>query len=466
MPAPLRHSHGHTRRDGAVEISARQSFDGLVRTMFVDQPTRGRGRARIARTAIHRKRNMSDIRHLVVLMLENRSFDHMLGYLRGTGMNVDGEINQTNFTEDGRPVTGHHLDSPRVRIRPKHGVDDIAVQIAGGEMTGFVNGYKSRNSIAEIMGHYDARDLPTYDRLARQYTVCDKWFSSMPGPTWPNRFFAMCGTSTGITKNLDRIDAPTFFDLLPDDSFRYYSHDVAFLRTVRRYTGHVGQPIEKIGEFYRACLQGELRSVSWIDPNFTIYNVDALLNWANDDHPPADVSRGQNLVARIYNHLIASPCWPNTLFVVTYDEHGGFYDHVSPPPAKPRGPAPFNTYGVRVPAFVVSPWVRPGAVFDQVVDHTCIARTALELFAPHRVNDLSPRVAESPSLLGALDQSRARTDRVRLDGVPVVEAAIAPIKFGADAPPGFHSMELTESQNELDQVKQWARESGVPVERL
>jgi phospholipase C len=147
---------------------------------------------------------MDEIRHLVVLMLENRSFDHMLGYLQGAGMDVDGMTGQTNFTDDGRRVTGHHLDSTRVRIRPHHDVNHVAAQVANGKMDGFVKGYNSRNSIAEIMSHYDERDLPTYDRLARQYVVCDRWFSSLPGPTWPNRFHAMCGTSGGITENLSK----------------------------------------------------------------------------------------------------------------------------------------------------------------------------------------------------------------------------------------------------------------------
>jgi phospholipase C len=419
---------------------------------------------------------MDKIRHLVVLMLENRSFDHMLGYLQNAGMEVDGKIEQTNFTAAGRPVVGHHLDSTRVRIRPHHDVDHVAEQVASGAMDGFVKGYNSRHSIAEIMSHYDERDLTSYDRLARQYVVCDRWFSSVPGPTWPNRFHAMCGTSDGISKNLIRIDKPTFFDLLPQGSFRYYSHDVAFLRSVEKYTSHVGSPIEKIGSFYRACRDGTLPAVSWLDPNFTVYDVDGLLNWANDDHPPADVSRGQNLVARVYNHLIASKCWPQTLFIVTYDEHGGFYDHVPPPPAKPVGRPPFDRYGVRVPAFVVSPWVPRGQPFHGVVDHTCIARTAFELFAPDKVAALTPRVAASPSLLPLLTEKQPRTDAVRLDGTAIVETAIAPIlrfapdptKPGQEVPrrAGFHTMELTENQMEIEQLKKEAVEQGVPADRL
>jgi phospholipase C len=408
------------------------------------------------------------IEHLVVLMLENRSFDHMLGYLRAAGMDVDGKTGQTNFTDgkEPRPVTGHHLDSTRVRIHPRHGAKDVALQVNGGHMDGFVKGYNSRHSIAEIMGHYDERDVPTYDRLARQYTVCDQWFSSMPGPTWPNRFFAMCGTSNGISGNLEFIDATTFFDLLPAGSFRYYSHDVAFLRSVKRYTDHSGPPIEKIGSFYQACLDDNLPKVSWIDPNFTIVGVDALLNWANDDHPPADISRGQNLVARVYNHLIASRCWKKTMFIVTYDEHGGFYDHVPPPEARPVGVAPFDRYGVRVPAFIVSPWVKPGKPFHEVVDHTCIAKTALQLFARDKVGALGERVQASPGLLGALADEAAPGEPVRLEGTPVMETAIAPIRIGANAPAAFHSMELTDNQEQMNAVKKRALEAGVRSEQL
>jgi phospholipase C len=409
---------------------------------------------------------MGKVRHLVVVMLENRSFDHMLGYLSGTGMAVDGVTGASNSDEAARVVRGYHLESTRVRVRPHHHHEDVLSQINGGAMDGFVRGYPSNAHVAEIMGWYDQRDVLTYDSLARQYVVCDHWFSSFPGPTWPNRFFAICGTSAGLTGNLKWIDHPTFFDLLPAGSWRYYSHDVSFLRTVERYRGHVGAPISKISAFYKACVEGTLPSVSWIDPNFTLVDVDALLNWANDDHPPADIARGQNLVARIYNHLIASPNWKDTLLVVTYDEHGGFYDHVCPPPSPGGDTAPFDKLGVRVPALVVSPWVPRGTPFNGILDHTCIARTALELFAPQRVHELSPRVSASASLVPLLSESAPRKDERRLDGLPILETAVAPIKFGVEAPMGFHSMELTESQEEIAGLKKTALDAGVPFDNL
>ncbi len=408
---------------------------------------------------------MADIRHLVVLMLENRSFDHMLGYLKSTGMAVDGAIGATNVDDHGNAIKGYHLDSTRVRIRPDHEVAHVATQVNGGQMDGFLKGYGSRAHLAEIMGWYDQRDVLTYDVLARKYAVCDRWFSSFAGPTWPNRFFAMCGTSAGITKNMHWIDREPFFDRLPQGSWRYYSHDVAFLRTVNKYKGHVGEPIAKISSFYKSCLDGTLPQVSWLDPNFTLVDFDALLNWANDDHPPADIARGQNLVARVYNHLVASPAWPNTLFVVLYDEHGGFYDHVPPPVAPGNEAAPFDRLGVRVPALVISPWVPCGVPYSATLDHACLARTAFELFAPQQVNHFTPRVAASPSLLPLLSEPVARTDESRLDGIPILEAAVAPIYIGKTAPTGFHSMELSENQLEIEQLKQAALDSGVPLEK-
>jgi phospholipase C len=405
---------------------------------------------------------MVDIRHIVVLMMENRSFDHMLGYLRNAGMDVDGLTGQSNETDDGTRVTGYHLDNTRVRIDPRHSVKRVAIQVNDGKMDGFVKGYGASAPVAEIMSWYDERELTTYDRLARQYAVCDRWFSPVPGPTWPNRFYAMCGTSDRISKNLERINHSTFFDLLPAGSWRYYSHDVAFLRSVEKYTGQRGVPIEKVSSFYNACRDGTLPSVSWIDPNFTVVGVDALLNWANDDHPPADVARGQNLVARIYNYLITSKAWPHTLFIVTYDEHGGFYDHVAPPPSPANELAPFDRYGVRVPALLISPWAARGVPFHGTVDHTCIARTALELFAPTQVTKLSPRVTASQSLLSHLTEPAPRQDATRLDGIPIVEVAIAPIHFGPEARAGFHSMVFTDNQNEMEELKKWAHSSGVP----
>lgn len=409
--------------------------------------------------------NMADIRHLVVLMLENRSFDHMLGYLKAAGMEVDGANAATNVDDNGNAIKGYHLDSTRVRIRPHHERDNVKAQVNDGKMDGFLKGYGSRAHLAEIMGWYDQRDVLTYDALARKYAVCDRWFSSFAGPTWPNRFFAMCGTSTGITTNMKWIDHPTLFDLLPPGSWRYYSQDIAFLRTVEKYKAHIGDPITKISSFYKSCLDGTLPQVSWLDPNFTLVDVDALLNWANDDHPPADIARGQNLVARVYNHLVASPAWKNTLFVVLYDEHGGFYDHVEPPESPEKAAAPFDRLGVRVPAIVISPWVPRGIPFHGTLDHTCLARTAFELFAPQQVNQLSPRVAASPSLLPLLTEVAPRTDEIRLDGIPILELAVAPIRYGDTAPVGFHSMELSENQEEIEQLKQAALDSGVPVER-
>lgn len=410
---------------------------------------------------------MAQIKHLVVLMLENRSFDHMLGYLHYAGLNIAGRVGATNYTAGDPPaaVTGYHLTDTRVRASPHHDVDSVAVQINGGAMDGFARAHRSRSHVAEVMSYYDDRELRTYDKFARQYAVCDHWFASVPGPTWPNRFFAMCGTSTGITRNLQLIEHSTFFDLLPPGSFRYYSHDVAFLRSVKHYTHQDGPPIEKISQFYRACEEDALPSVSWIDPNFTIVHVDALLNWANDDHPPADVSRGQNLVTRIYNYLIGSPSWKNTMFVVVYDEHGGFYDHVPPPAALAPEAPPFDRYGVRVPAFVISPWVPAGIPYQGALDHTCIARTALELFAPTRVNDLSQRVSASPSLLPLLSNTVPREDARRLDGIPILETAIAPISRGASAPRGFHSMELTDNQEGMIGLKKLALAGNVPDER-
>ena len=408
---------------------------------------------------------MAKIQHLVVLMMENRSFDHMLGYLGAAGLPVDGLTGQSNVDEQGRIIKGHHFDSTRVRMRPHHDVDAVARQINQGAMDGFVRGYHPGDATAQIMSWYDERDVRTYDRLARQYVVCDRWFASLAGPTWPNRMFALCGTSNGITKNLQTIDHPTFLDLLPTGSWRYYSHDIAFLRVVKKYTAHSGTPIEKISNFYRACLDGTLPAVSWIDPNFTLYDVDALLNWANDDHPPADIARGQNLVTRIFNYLVAGKNWQDTLFVVVYDEHGGFYDHVPPPATKAGEPAPFERYGVRVPALLASPWLPAGQPFHGEVDHTCIARTALELFAPQNVDQLSARVSNSPSLLGLLTQPAPRTDAVRLEGIPVIEQAIAPVIKGETTRPGFHSMELTESQEQIEQLKGEVTLAGVPPDR-
>ncbi|RKH64034.1 hypothetical protein D7X96_26630 [Corallococcus interemptor] len=434
---------------------------------------------------------LEKINHIVVLMLENRSFDHMLGYLKNSGLpELDGQEQANTNVFNNRAYGPEHLSNPVFKVDPEHGFEAVKEQIAGGTMSGFVKNFAPRAQAKGkdpglIMGFHNEKEVPTYDYLARRFAVCDRWFAPVPGPTWPNRHFALCGHSEGKTGNGHFIGAPTIFDHLTAKgvSWRYFSHDVAFLRTATKYLGDL-QHIRKVQDFYTQASQGTLPSVSFIDPNFTLQET--LFGWgySNDDHPPADIRRGQQLVARIYNVLLLARYnkWAETLFVVTYDEHGGFYDHVPPPAAAaPGGDPRFASYGVRVPALVISPWVESGSVSHQVFDHTSTLKTIINRFLVPRggAPDMGERVAAANDLSALLTRTTARTDCKPAPGVQINNTSVFPLKFGdvaglekmkSLAEPAVASLtptlEPTDMQLEMLGLREKAVAAGVPVELL
>ena len=356
---------------------------------------------------------LSKIDHIVVLMMENRSFDHMLGYLkRDAGWPIEGptgaEVN-TYASRDFRPFP---LPTTHFAGKPDHSHAGTLQQVANG-MGGFVANYAKEypDSAGDVMGYYRAPQVPTYDQLAHQFAICDHWFSSHPGPTFNNRYFGVSGhlplDSHGVALVEDpgsamfgAFDGPTIFHHLDaaNVSWRYYEDDICFARLLPKYRfddTHVVPVRDPARGLFADAAAGRLPSVAFVDPNFM--NVPGV-TW-NDDHPPADVADGQNLVASIYNALAASPQWGRTMFVITYDEHGGFFDHVTPPP----------TWGVRVPAFVVSPWVEPGHIIHEPLEHTALLQTIIRRFLRANPPRMSDRQYASRDLGVALTRSVARS---------------------------------------------------------
>lgn len=360
---------------------------------------------------------LDSIEHIVVLMLENRSFDHLLGYLSlEAGRKVEGLTGNERNVHSGVSYKPEHLTNTVFEPDPKHDWEAVHEQIADGN-SGFVSNFakRARSDLGRVMGYHNATELPVYDLLARQYCVCDQWHASVPGPTQPNRFYAMAGTSEGRKENRTPplLRARTVFHELTDAkvNWRYYSHDVAFLLAHPDFR-RPNSPKEKIDAFFKAARAGSLPNICWIDPDFGIV---PNFERANDDHPPHDVWEGQRLVGRVYNALLngAGNLFSRVLFVITYDEHGGFYDHVEPGAAEDDR-EDFRQYGVRVPAFVVSAWTSPGSVCSDLFDHTSIIKTILERFcrdASGRIPQMGRRVAAASSLVSALDLDEARTDR-------------------------------------------------------
>ncbi len=366
--------------------------------------------------------NLEKVDHIVVLMLENRSFDHMLGYLSLEGGRDDVDGLRAEFANEhgGRNYPVHHLDSTVIEDDPNHSASAVDLQVGGGKMDGFVTSFAetlAHNEVQDgdpgrVIGYYNAADVPVYDHLASEFAVCDRWFSSVPGATWPNRLYAICGRAAG-TRDDRPLNLPPIYDHASfvrhldanDVSWHWYSFEAGTLRYAdgRYKLGHHDRfrffsktnlnwrtrlelrMDSKADSFLEDAANGALPSVSWIDPNFSNFNPIGFQ--PNDDHPPADIKDGQELVLAVYHALATSPQWERTLLIIFYDEHGGFYDHVAPPAAPDDDPETFGRYGVRIPALIVSPWVEPASVSKTLFDHTSISKTILLRFCPGALDE-------------------------------------------------------------------------------
>jgi phospholipase C len=377
--------------------------------------------------------NLEKVDHLVVLMLENRSFDHMLGYLSlsGSRPEIDGLRPGLANQYQGRSYPVHHLGATALGMDPDHSAGAIDRQIAGGEMSGFVASAAATLAGSGagdgdpgcVMGYYHGDDVPVYDHLAEEFAVCDRWFASVPGSTLPNRLYALCGVAAGSRDDRPMhvpplYHQPSFARHLDAHrvSWRWYSFDPGTLRLADAHylLGHhqrfgyfskTGLPWKaaldiscnpKIASFLEDAAAGTLPSVSWIDPAFTNFNP--LGFPVNDDHPMADINDGQDLVLAVYDALASSPQWDRSLLVIVYDEHGGFHDHVPPPEAADDEPGMFGRYGVRVPAIIVSPWLEARTVSHTVFDHTSIIKTILSRFCPEALHEPEPAASRQARL--------------------------------------------------------------------
>lgn len=457
---------------------------------------------------------LGQIEHVVVVMLENRSFDHMLGYLSlprqlgGAARNdLDGlrpEMSNLNPRDHG--MCGiHHLDRTAFASEaedPGHGGADVEEQLADGN-SGFVKNfghhaarYVEKHGGPEpdpclVMGYFDGGDLPVYDFLAQNFTVCDRWFSSVPGATWPNRLYAVAGHADGSLDDkpgLPIYNLPTVFRHLDRAGvlWRWYSFDPATLRLIdaeyrlderhhhhfsffdKRKLSHREETVDGLlmerPSFLDDAAAGELPPVSWIDPHFK--DMQMLGPDSSDDHPPSDVTGGQDLVLSVYHALRHSPQWQKTLLVVTYDEHGGMFDHVEPPAAPDDDPS-FRHFGVRVPALVVSPWVAANCDSTQF-DHTSIIKTLLLRFCREdgRIPDMGLRVSEA-NHLGALLEGAARLDipdhRGLSEQMKAWRAEWDAARFDERQTKSIPPRSLNELQNGLAGAHRVLRAAGLPA---
>lgn len=409
----------------------------------------------MCRMVVRNKRKSDRIKHVFVLMLENRSFDHLLGFsnLQGT----EAITGKSTTIEGLNPARDWNLDPHGKKIAvsspadwvmphdPGHEFTDVREQLCGVkgnypqiDNSGFVVNYAGvdKANPGEIMKCYAPEQLPVITMLAREFAVCDHWFSSMPGPTWPNRFFIHAASSGGLdhsptTVNVAssllfngyKFDNGTIYDQLDDEGLSWivYKGDPfpqalaisgmavraaeGCFRDYDDFSSHVNNPN------YSA-------SYTFIEPD---YHTISDFVGGNSQHPKDDITSGEALIKNVYETIRNSPHWEDSVLIITYDEHGGFYDHVAPPKAVAPGDKPtdpensrfafnFTQLGVRVPAIIISPLIPRGTIDHSVYDHTSVLATVEEIFG---LLPLTERDKHAHTLSHLFSLATPRTDAPR-----------------------------------------------------
>jgi phospholipase C len=341
-----------------------------------------------------------DIDTIVIVLMENRSFDHMLGYLGlpPYSLPIEGlqKCNDPRYVNPykDQSYSSFHMSRLDMPHDPPHERAWIASQIGDmshGErkMTGFVESYYKNGQLPgpgpgvqpEVMGYFTPGEIPVTDFFARNFAVCDHWFSSIPASTQPNRLMAMSGY-TLIDGNVDLLkDQYLVYDWLNDHrvSWRVYHEGIPFFALMPRWIPRLLEEhfrgFGQMANDFRDESEATFPEVIFVEPTYT----DAPhLGMPSDDHPPTSVLGGQNFLRKVYMSLIDnSSRWARTVMILTYDEHGGFFDHYSPLPIATNPPkrakyAAFDSSGVRVPGLVISPLVPQGTIYTRPLDHTSI----------------------------------------------------------------------------------------------
>ena len=364
---------------------------------------------------------LDQLQHIVVLMMENRSFDHMLGSLPGIG-GIDDAGAYTNPDTNGNPVKPQPLAEFQAQLQPDpdHHFPAVDLQIFGGDtspnrkpnMQGFVKSYFHQQGDVghsqKILYYFPKEKLPVLTTLAQEFAVFNRWFASIPGPTICNRAFAHYGTSFGRV-DLNPLYPPETIKSIytrlinanPKHTAKVYYYDTtSSTMEVANLLQNQPELFGTYGQFLDDCKKGNLPEYSFIEPNYSDHQGDSGEEVANDQHPDHHVQQGEVLIATIYQAIKNNPkLWQNTALLITYDEHGGIFDHVPPPScvkdiftadgnATGTGvPFQFDRLGVRVPSVLVSPWIPKGTIVNRVFDHASIPATITKFF----LGDASPR---------------------------------------------------------------------------
>lgn len=442
--------------------------------------------------------------YVVVLMMENRAFDHMLGRLYSPENPPPFDKPPRGQTFDGVQPSMNNPVSPEYNWLPStvpvsrtteyqtpnddsvgHQYPDAMMQVGPGNavhMRGFVNNrvinlgadkQPPLSAVAAPMEGFSPTEhtlntpkpyaaVSVLSTLANSFAVCDNWFSSIPGPTLVNRSFLHAGTSNNWVSNNHNWDDnknQTIFNRLGDGEWNIYNGDgtteclTYIIHPTITWNPNQGNSIAK---FLLDASVGALAKYSFLEPEVIDYDKG---NPPDDQHPPRDVRLGENLIRAVYEAVRSSPLWERTLLIVTYDEHGGFFDHVTPPDAVPphKDDPPgedgftFNRLGVRVPAVLVSPWIEQGTVYHapRPIDHTAVIKTLCHRFGLKELTDRDANAVDLDDVFG--NNLRPLGDAPVLPEWPV--------------PAGeFEPRPLNDLQREL--VEQAAKKYGVEVPPL
>jgi len=393
---------------------------------------------------------LQNLKHVVVLMMENRSFDHLLGGLKAQDPRIDGLTGaETNPDVNGVPVAVQPLAKYQGQLDPdpNHHFPAVDFQMFAGDMSngrvptmqGFVRSYyEERRDVAhsgKILYYFKPDKLPVITTLAAEFAVFNRWFSSIPGPTLCNRAFAHYGTSFG------HVGTDIFY---PNPVYRsiyqrleaagrtakiYYFDQKSSTMEIVNLLQHQPQFFGTFDQFLTDCAAARLPDYAFVEPNYSDHDgPGGATLLASDQHPDHHVLEGERFIAAVYNAIRDNPAlWASTALLVTYDEHGGIYDHVPPPSCTPDGfvaqpaatgtgqPFHFDRLGVRVPAVLVSPWIPKGTVVDgRDFEHASIPATVTSWLIPtYTMRSEREKVAET--FLDLLTLPAARADAPTFD---------------------------------------------------
>jgi len=337
----------------------------------------------------------------VYMMMENRSYDHLFGARSmiegkpGDGPSIDTTLLDINEVPVGlwKPDNTQLCD-----LDPPHGWEALRTSWNQGACDRFLKVHQEEHHNAtaiQPMQYLTRNEVPVSYALADAYTTCDRWFCSVMGPTWPNRFYWHAGTAFGQMSNtLPAQLSPSIYHRLAAKGidWAYYYGSIPVVAVINDID--VQPNVHRFNRFLADAAAGTLPPVVYIDPAFA----------QNDDHPPVHPVLGQALISTVYKALAASPQWENILFVVTYDENGGFYDHVSPPTMPDDLAAQgFNQLGFRVPTMVMGPYAKQGHVSSVQYDHTSALRHLENVFG---LDELTTRTAAATDLTDCIDMER------------------------------------------------------------